>query len=175
MPTIPAITARPDCSWGYYSYYPYACAPYGYYGPGWFYGGLFIGAGPWYTGASMVTPAATCAAASAIAADTDMAIAVGYGYGCTRIRGSGVARGYAGGAARGYAGGGVAHDIAAAAQRVAASVAEAASMVEAVVVVSTVVVAADAGNLGIVPSGRTTAHSMKSPLASASGLFPLQR
>jgi hypothetical protein len=21
----------PVCSWGYYSYYPYACAPYGYY------------------------------------------------------------------------------------------------------------------------------------------------
>ena len=38
----------PDCEWGYYSYYPYACAPYGYYGPDWFYGGVFIGAGPWY-------------------------------------------------------------------------------------------------------------------------------
>jgi hypothetical protein len=38
----------PDCEWGYYSYYPYACAPYGYYGPNWFYGGLFIGVGPWY-------------------------------------------------------------------------------------------------------------------------------
>ena len=22
----------PVCSWGYYNYYPYACAPYGYYG-----------------------------------------------------------------------------------------------------------------------------------------------
>src|ERR1700683_4987828 len=40
----------PVCSWGYYSYYPYACAPYGYYGPSWFVGGLFIGAGPWYHG-----------------------------------------------------------------------------------------------------------------------------
>ena len=38
----------PDCSWGYYAYYPYACAPYGYYGPDWFAGGIFIGAGPWY-------------------------------------------------------------------------------------------------------------------------------
>src|ERR1700683_519873 len=38
----------PVCSWGYYSYAPYACAPYGYYGPSWFVGGLFIGAGPWY-------------------------------------------------------------------------------------------------------------------------------
>ena len=27
---------------------PYACAPYGYYGPDWFAGGVFIGAGPWY-------------------------------------------------------------------------------------------------------------------------------
>src|ERR1700729_2949308 len=38
----------PACSYGYYSYYPYACAPYGYYGPQWFAGGVFIGAGPWY-------------------------------------------------------------------------------------------------------------------------------
>src|ERR1700691_5724551 len=40
----------PVCSWGYYNYYPYACAPCGYYGPSWFVGGLFIGAGPWYRG-----------------------------------------------------------------------------------------------------------------------------
>lgn len=38
------------CAYGYYSYYPYACAPYGYYGPSWFVGGVFIGAGPWYHG-----------------------------------------------------------------------------------------------------------------------------
>ena len=38
----------PVCPYGYYSYYPYACAPYGYYGPRWFVGGVFIGAGPWY-------------------------------------------------------------------------------------------------------------------------------
>lgn len=38
----------PVCSYGYYGYYPYACAPYGYYGPSWFVGGIFIGAGPWY-------------------------------------------------------------------------------------------------------------------------------
>jgi hypothetical protein len=35
---------------GYYQDYPYACAPYGYYGPNWFEGGVFIGAGPWYHG-----------------------------------------------------------------------------------------------------------------------------
>jgi len=40
----------PVCSYGYYPYYPYACAPYGYYGPSWFSGGIFIGAGPWYRG-----------------------------------------------------------------------------------------------------------------------------
>jgi len=38
----------PDCQWGYYAYAPYGCAPYGYYGPQWFYGGMFIGVGPWY-------------------------------------------------------------------------------------------------------------------------------
>ena len=38
----------PVCEWGYYSYYPYACAPYGYYGPQWFSGGIFLGVGPWY-------------------------------------------------------------------------------------------------------------------------------
>lgn len=40
----------PVCSYGYYDYAPYACAPYGYYGPEWFNGGLFIGAGPWFRG-----------------------------------------------------------------------------------------------------------------------------
>src|SRR5882757_179665 len=40
----------PVCSYGYYGYYPYACAPYGYYGPTWFTGGVFIGAGPWFRG-----------------------------------------------------------------------------------------------------------------------------
>src|ERR1039457_3955036 len=54
----PAVVAGPDdygygyappvCEWGYYAYAPYGCAPYGYYGPQWFYGGVFIGAGPWY-------------------------------------------------------------------------------------------------------------------------------
>ena len=40
----------PVCAYGYYDYYPYACAPYGYYGPQWFAGGVFIGAGPWFHG-----------------------------------------------------------------------------------------------------------------------------
>src|SRR5271155_4735713 len=42
--------AAPVCAYGYYGYAPYACAPYGYYGPDWFSGGLFIGAGPWFHG-----------------------------------------------------------------------------------------------------------------------------
>jgi hypothetical protein len=42
------VNGPPVCPYGYYSYYPYACAPYGFYGPQWFLGGVFIGAGPWY-------------------------------------------------------------------------------------------------------------------------------
>jgi hypothetical protein len=44
------VAGAPVCSYGYYPDYPYACAPYGYYGPSWFSGGVFIGAGPWYHG-----------------------------------------------------------------------------------------------------------------------------
>ena len=44
------IGAAPDCPYGYYDAPPYACAPYGYYGPEWFTGGVFIGAGPWFHG-----------------------------------------------------------------------------------------------------------------------------
>jgi hypothetical protein len=40
----------PVCPYGYFDYAPYDCAPYGYYGPDWFIGGLFIGAGPWFHG-----------------------------------------------------------------------------------------------------------------------------
>jgi len=40
----------PDCPYGYYDVAPYACAPAGYYGPEWFAGGVFIGAGPWFHG-----------------------------------------------------------------------------------------------------------------------------
>ncbi len=44
------VDAPPVCAYGYYPDYPYGCAPYGYYGPEWFSGGIFIGAGPWYHG-----------------------------------------------------------------------------------------------------------------------------
>lgn len=41
------VGPEPVCPYGYYDYYPYTCAPYGYYGPEWFSGGVFIGVGPW--------------------------------------------------------------------------------------------------------------------------------
>lgn len=40
----------PVCPYGYYEVPPYNCAPDGYYGPEWFAGGVFIGAGPWFHG-----------------------------------------------------------------------------------------------------------------------------
>jgi hypothetical protein len=44
------VGPAPVCPYGFYDAPPYTCAPYGYYGPEWFDGGLFIGAGPWYHG-----------------------------------------------------------------------------------------------------------------------------
>ncbi len=44
------IGVAPDCPYGYYDVAPYGCAPAGYYGPEWFDGGVFIGAGPWFHG-----------------------------------------------------------------------------------------------------------------------------
>lgn len=44
------IGVAPVCPYGYYDTPPYDCAPYGYYGPEWFSGGVFIGAGPWFHG-----------------------------------------------------------------------------------------------------------------------------
>jgi hypothetical protein len=46
------VGVAPDCPYGYYDVPPYACAPAGYYGPEWFVGGVFIGAGPWFHGAA---------------------------------------------------------------------------------------------------------------------------
>ena len=42
-----SIGIPPVCPWGYYDYAPYACAPMGFYGPGYFYNGIFLGMGPW--------------------------------------------------------------------------------------------------------------------------------
>jgi len=43
-----AISINPPvCSYGYYEYAPYGCAPMGFYGPGYFYNGIFLGVGPW--------------------------------------------------------------------------------------------------------------------------------
>ena len=44
------VGVPPGCPYGYYETPPYNCAPDGYYGPEWFSGGVFIGAGPWYHG-----------------------------------------------------------------------------------------------------------------------------
>ena len=45
-----SIGVAPVCPYGYFSYPPYNCAPYGYYGPEWFVRGAFLGAGPWFHG-----------------------------------------------------------------------------------------------------------------------------
>ena len=47
-----SIGVAPECPYGYYDAAPYACAPAGYYGPEWFTGDVFIGAGPWFHGPS---------------------------------------------------------------------------------------------------------------------------
>jgi hypothetical protein len=44
------IGVEPVCPYGYYNYAPYGCAPFGYYGPTWFTGGIFLGTGPWFHG-----------------------------------------------------------------------------------------------------------------------------
>lgn len=44
------VGIAPDCPYGYFDAAPYDCAPYGYYGPDWFAGGVFVGAGPWFRG-----------------------------------------------------------------------------------------------------------------------------
>ena len=44
------VGVEPVCPYGYFDYEPYDCAPYGYYGPDWFVGGVFFGAGPWFHG-----------------------------------------------------------------------------------------------------------------------------
>jgi hypothetical protein len=46
-PDYGLYNAPPVCAYGFYPYYPYECAPYGYWGPQWFVSGVFIGAGPW--------------------------------------------------------------------------------------------------------------------------------
>jgi hypothetical protein len=46
-----SVGVEPECPYGYYDVAPYNCAPTGYYGPEWFNGGTFIGAGAWFHGA----------------------------------------------------------------------------------------------------------------------------
>jgi hypothetical protein len=45
-----SVGVAPECPYGYYDVAPYSCAPSGYYGPEWFSGDVFIGAGPWFHG-----------------------------------------------------------------------------------------------------------------------------
>jgi len=45
------VGVEPECPYGYYDIAPYNCAPTGYYGPEWFNGEAFVGAGPWFRGA----------------------------------------------------------------------------------------------------------------------------
>jgi hypothetical protein len=45
-----SVGMAPQCPYGYYDSAPYRCAPSGYYGPEWFSGEVFIGAGPWFHG-----------------------------------------------------------------------------------------------------------------------------
>ena len=45
-----SVDVAPDCPYGYYDYAPYNCSPDGYYGPEWFNGGVFVGAGQWFKG-----------------------------------------------------------------------------------------------------------------------------
>jgi hypothetical protein len=45
-----SIGVAPECPYGYYDVAPYSCAPSGYYGPEWFSGDIFVGAGPWFHG-----------------------------------------------------------------------------------------------------------------------------
>ena len=45
-----SVGIEPACPYGYYDAAPYGCAPAGFYGPEWFNGGVFIGAGPWFHG-----------------------------------------------------------------------------------------------------------------------------
>ena len=65
----------PVCEYGYYNSSPYACAPYGYYGPEWFDGGLFIGVGPWYRGYGYRGMDMASVAGMAIVVDTATAAA----------------------------------------------------------------------------------------------------
>ena len=46
------VGVAPECPYGYYDVAPYNYAPAGYYGPEWFVGGVFIGAGPWFHAAA---------------------------------------------------------------------------------------------------------------------------
>jgi hypothetical protein len=60
----------PVCPYGYYDYAPYSCAPVGFYGPGYFYNGIFSALAPGGTGAIATAGAAI---ASCPPAEVDIA------------------------------------------------------------------------------------------------------
>jgi len=55
----PADYGPPVCDWGYYPYYPYTCAPYGYYGPNWLLAASFWAQVPGMAGAIGMATTAT--------------------------------------------------------------------------------------------------------------------
>ena len=50
-----ALWSGAVCPYGYFDYPTYSCAPYGYYGPDWFVGRLFIGPGRGFMGRAAFT------------------------------------------------------------------------------------------------------------------------
>ena len=67
------IGVPPVCPYGYYETPPYACAPVGFYGPGFFYNGIFLGVGPGPGGATLTAGANIASSMQAAAVITDAA------------------------------------------------------------------------------------------------------
>ena len=63
------IGVAPVCPYGYFDYAPYDCSPYGYYGPDWFVGGVFLE--PVHGFAGAVDSTATSTTALTLATDTE--------------------------------------------------------------------------------------------------------
>jgi hypothetical protein len=75
----------PVCDWGYYSYYPYACAPYGYYGPNWFYDGVSSAWGRGTAGAGAAVGTAVAAGGAAAGGAAVGVTAAGVGIATTAM------------------------------------------------------------------------------------------
>lgn len=94
------VYGPPACAYGYYNYEPYACAPYGYYGPRWSHPGYYVreyyGRGYGYRGYGR----------EGYERGRQGYEHEGYGHGHEGHGYVGGGRGYAGGHARGGRGGG---------------------------------------------------------------------